>query len=327
MLEHEIALGGAAECERPIAKGEKAVILGMVRFMAKPTNGLIRFGHAHPPADCSAGAPLKCTPSRASRAKNDQVDELGSSRSNFTTKEGDCAWPGWLISEGVPPGPISSHGIGSGRVTLLAVSAPRPFQLTGPDFVLLAETLAQAFRDNPLNRAVIGPNEAHRLRANRAGMRASLVSAASTCTILVSPDAEAPPGPVSGLAAGLIAMPPGAWPLPPPPFSDQFRLLIGQGWRTARRWGEVFEALKASHPPEPHWYLSLVGVRPDLQGRGYGSDLVARWLDGVDRDEHPAYVETDRLELASFYGRFGFELLGSEKIFGVPILRFWRPRQ
>ena len=102
---------------------------------------------------------------------------------------------------------------------------------------------------------------------------------------------------------------------------------MGQGWRTARRWGEVFEALRVSHPPEPHWYLSLVGVRPDIQGRGYGADLVACWLDGVDRDEHPAYVETDRLELASFYGRFGFELLGSEKIFGVPILRLWRPRQ
>ena len=65
VLEHEIALGGAAQSERPIAKGEKAIILGMVRFVAEPTNGLIRFGHAHPPADCSAGAPLKCTPSHA----------------------------------------------------------------------------------------------------------------------------------------------------------------------------------------------------------------------------------------------------------------------
>ena len=100
---------------------------------------------------------------------------------------------------------------------------------------------------------------------------------------------------------------------------------MGQGWRTARRWGEVFEVLRESHPVEPHCYLSLVGIRPDHQGRGYGAGLVAHWLEGVDRQGCAAYLETDRPELLAFYGRFGFAQAGSTKLFGIPIWRLWRP--
>ncbi|MDG2050591.1 MAG: hypothetical protein P8M78_10555 [Myxococcota bacterium] len=200
---------------------------------------------------------------------------------------------------------------------------PRLLDPEGIDRPAVVEALARAFRDNPLNRAVIGGSEEQRLRANRAGMRASLAAAAPTGVVLIAPgggggEAESPVG-------GLIAMEPGGWPLPPPPWAEQIRLLMGQGWRTARRWGEVFEALRESHPVEPHCYLSLVGIRPDQQGRGHGASLVSHWIKGVDRQGWPAYVETDRPELLSFYSGFGFTQTGSAKLFGVSILRLWRP--
>ena len=45
--------------------------------------------------------------------------------------------------------------------------------------------------------------------------------------------------------------------------------------------GEVFEVLDqvgASHPPDAHWYLPAIGVEPMLQGKGYGSALLARGI-------------------------------------------------
>lgn len=182
----------------------------------------------------------------------------------------------------------------------------------------LADTLARAFRDNPLNRAVIGDDADRRLRANRAGMRATLATARGRCPVL------AVTGPRGAISGGLVAMAPGRWPLPPPPILEQLRVVVGQGLTTARRWGEVFDALQVVHPIEPHWYLALLGVAPESQGCGQGAALVTHWLCDVDATGAPAYLETDRKELLAFYGRFGFEPIGSEALFGVTVHRLWR---
>ncbi len=183
----------------------------------------------------------------------------------------------------------------------------------------LADVLARAFRDNPLNRAVIGGSARLRVRSNRAGMRATLAAASGGCRVLVAGDAGGRP------AGGLIAMAPGSWPLPPPPVFEQLRVLLGQGPSTARRWGQVFDALQTVHPAEPHCYLALLGVAPEEQGAGRGAGLVADWLEEVDAASLPAYLETDRAELVHFYGRFGFAPIGSQRLFGVEVRLLWRP--
>ena len=184
----------------------------------------------------------------------------------------------------------------------------------------LIECLASAFRDNPLNRAVIEGDAARRLRANRAGMRATFAATAERGSLWV---AEEPGAPAIG---GLVSVPPGEWPLAPPPLLEQVRVLIGQGIRTARRWGDVFQALESRHPIEPSWYLSLVGVTPDVQGRGAGGALLARWLaDDVDAEASPAYLETDQPHLVRFYERFEFEPLLESELLGVRVWHLWRP--
>lgn len=194
-----------------------------------------------------------------------------------------------------------------------------PRRLGSEDQSALAEALSLAFRDNPLNRAVIGGGSGRRLRSNRAGMRATLAAARTRCSIWGVVPAD------GVCLGGLIAMPPDAWPLPPPPISDQLRLLLRQGWSTARRWGEVFEALRLVHPDEPNWYLALVGVSPGQQGRGLGAALLGRWIAEVDADGAAAYLETDRPELVSFYARFGFREIRSLELFGTPVRCLWRP--
>ncbi len=181
------------------------------------------------------------------------------------------------------------------------------------------QLLARSFRDNPLNVAVIDSDDpAVRLRVNAHGLRALLPTAHAHGRVRVQR--------VAGELAGvLIAAPPDAFPLPAASFARRLRSSLGQGLRVARRWAEVFEALAPLHPPEPHWYLSTLGVDPRQQRRGLGRALLAAWLADVDRDPTCAYLETDRPENVAFYERAGFVVLGETQLFSARVWRMRRP--
>jgi ribosomal protein S18 acetylase RimI-like enzyme len=191
--------------------------------------------------------------------------------------------------------------------------------MSAAERVQAAEVLARAFRDNPLNVAVIGSGDpALRVRCNLHGMRALLPVAQDHGLVLV---ARLDAGP-AGL---LVATPPYRYPLPPPPLGPRIRCLWRQGWRVGRRWAQVFRALDALHPPEPLAYLGTLGVEPALQGRGVGSALLEHWLAGLDGEATAAYLETDRIESVAFYERWGFQVLGETQVLGARIWRMRRP--
>jgi ribosomal protein S18 acetylase RimI-like enzyme len=178
--------------------------------------------------------------------------------------------------------------------------------------------LARAFRDNPLNRAVIGSSARRRLRANLHGMRAHLPQA-ERYGLLLSARVEA------RLAGVLSSTPPGAYPLPAPSTAVRLRCLLGQGPRVAHRWAKVYELLRDHHPAETHWYLGTLGVEPELWGRGVGTDLLSAWLRMVDADAEPAYLETDAAGNIRFYRRAGFEVVEEIRVHGVTIWTMRRP--
>jgi GNAT superfamily N-acetyltransferase len=179
--------------------------------------------------------------------------------------------------------------------------------------------LARAFRDNPLNVAVIGGSDpGRRLRVNRHGMQALVPVAQAHGRVLVLRRGGRP-------VAALVAAAPGLPRLPPPPLWARLRCLLGQGLRVARRWSVVFEAVAALQPPEPHAYLGPLGVEPALQGRGLGSALLAHWLADTDRQGLPAYLETDARGNLGFYARAGFGVAGEVSILGVRVWRMRRP--
>ena len=201
------------------------------------------------------------------------------------------------------------------------MTAPPPgvAALATGDRNLAAHLLARAFRDNPLNVAVIGEGAPERrVRANRHSVRALIPVACRHGRVLGAR--------CDGRLAGvLIATPPYFYPLPPPPLGARLRSLVGQGPRVSRRWREVFEALSAVHPVEPHHYLGTLGVDPPLQRRGVGAALLAGWLAEVDRDRCCAYLETDLPENVAFYERAGFDVEGELAIFGARVWRMRRP--
>jgi GNAT superfamily N-acetyltransferase len=181
--------------------------------------------------------------------------------------------------------------------------------------------LARAFRDNPLDVAVIGGDPERRLRAITYSMRAALRSAAGPGLVLVAELDEDGSGPVGVL----VAIPPDGFPLPPPPLLGHLRSLFGQGLRVSSRWGEVFRTLADVHPGEGHWYLSLLGVDPPRRGTGIGSALLQFWLECVDRDGLPSYLETDRRENLPFYNRAGFAVERELPVLGTPVWCMRRP--
>jgi GNAT superfamily N-acetyltransferase len=84
------------------------------------------------------------------------------------------------------------------------------------------------------------------------------------------------------------------------------------GWRRLRTVGDAVAALEERrhhHIPQPHFYLSALGVEPTRQGEGTGTALVQPVLDRCDREGIPAYLETAAARNVLLYERLGFDVV------------------
>ena len=79
-------------------------------------------------------------------------------------------------------------------------------------------------------------------------------------------------------------------------------------------------------PLEPHVHLGPIGVEPDLQGRGVGSQMLAVYCEQLDLAGGSGYLETDKIENVRLYERFGFEVQHQAFVLGVPNWFMWRKR-
>lgn len=97
-----------------------------------------------------------------------------------------------------------------------------------------------------------------------------------------------------------------------PTVSQFFDFLFGvvpvfgrRAWTVARGMGP----LATLHPPEPHWYLAILGSDPRHQRSGVGRALLAPILRRCDDEGLPAYLEASREQNVPYYERYGFELV------------------
>lgn len=129
-----------------------------------------------------------------------------------------------------------------------------------------------------------------------------------------------------GAPAGvLVATPPGAGPLPPPPLGARIRAALRQGLAATRRQAALSELLALRRPPDGPWILALLGVAPEHARRGLGTFLVEDWLAQVDAERASAYLETDVPANLHFYGRFGFAAAEAFCALGVRVQALRRP--
>lgn len=194
------------------------------------------------------------------------------------------------------------------------MDTPHVRKATPADAELLADTLAEAFADDPLlswlfpdarrvtlqRRYFLTVARAHNLRHDE-----------------------------SYLADGGAAM----W-LPPGVKADALPALTWAGllWRLwwafgfagMRRARAASEVLAANHPAEPHFYLHAIGVRKSRQGQGIGSALIRHVTPRCDAERKVAYLENSNPKNTPLYERHGFRIVGEWTAPGGPPLLFMR---
>ena len=96
---------------------------------------------------------------------------------------------------------------------------------------------------------------------------------------------------------------------------------FGRSLPKAMRWVRAWEE---RDPSEPHVHLGPIGVLPELQGRGIGSQMLAAYRERLDLAGDAGYLETDKPENVRLYERFGFEVRDEADVLGVPCWFMWR---
>jgi GNAT superfamily N-acetyltransferase len=185
-------------------------------------------------------------------------------------------------------------------------------ELAEADLPSAVGIIARGMRDNPLHIAALGDDaDARGVRVARMfGVALPLILAKGIVLgafqdgTLIGIAGMVPPGRCQASMTEKIAILPRIVPA-----------VGGGAFARVGRWmGEWAQHdLKA-----PHWHLGPVAVDAHLQGRGIGSLLMTEYCARLDRVHGTGYLETDKAANEIFYGRFGFETIGSAPVLNTP---------
>lgn len=178
------------------------------------------------------------------------------------------------------------------------------------DLLAAADICAAAMNDNPIHIKVFGADPA--LRARR------LQRMFSGLLIYVHRKGGLYGAFVDDALIGVLGM------LPPknckPSVSDLWQLLptlltsnSPLGTLRLLVWLNTWALID---PPTPHWHLGPLAVAPKWQHRGIGTQLIEFACNKGAGDN--LYLETDKLSNVELYQRFGFSILDTPTILGIP---------
>lgn len=164
------------------------------------------------------------------------------------------------------------------------------------DIPRVARTLARAFDDDPLFQRLVPTDRVPRLEKFYA----------ATLRVVYLPLGEAWVTD-DGLAAALWA-PPGRWHVP---LWKQVRMLqVVPLFGTRALLGQrMHAAVERVHPSDPHYYLAILGVDPEAQGRGYGASVLRPIFERCRAEQVDAYLESSNEKNHAFYRKQGFEIV------------------
>lgn len=180
-----------------------------------------------------------------------------------------------------------------------------------------AETLAEAFQDDPLLQ-VLAPDPRRRMAVGRWFFRVNVDYGMRWGRVWVADDAAAvsiwlPPGSrwsaLRSLRVGMAAF----------PFQVGLKPMLDI-MRTAPALERLHRLVRG-----PHWYLMTLGTRRSRQGEGLGSVLLTAGTSQADLAGLPCYLETSTRRAVDFYAQRGFEVVGQEDLNGHRCFGMVRP--
>lgn len=181
----------------------------------------------------------------------------------------------------------------------------------------LSRALARAFFEDPLGTYVI-PDPARRLAILERGfdlfLRRVWIGHEETYT---AGD--------TGVGA-CIWEPPGTWKIGAAKQLSMLPAMVGAFGRSLPRLLSALSAAERGHPEEPHYYLPILGVEPESQGRGRGSAMMFPILSRCDAEGVPAYLEASTPRNRALYERHGFKTTEAFQLGrgGPTFWRMWR---
>jgi len=91
--------------------------------------------------------------------------------------------------------------------------------------------------------------------------------------------------------------------------------LIGAAaWGRFKRLLDHLDALHPTMAPDPHWYLTMLGVDPAWQHRGLGEALMQPVFEQADRDGVACYLESPTAENTRYYAQRGFAVVAETDV-------------
>jgi ribosomal protein S18 acetylase RimI-like enzyme len=169
----------------------------------------------------------------------------------------------------------------------------------------LARAIAHAFFEDPLSTFVM-PDASSRMRISEDGVALFLGRAWLDLgeTYVIGEPA----------AGACIWNPPGTWEIGIGKQLAMLPALIRAYGRNLPRLLSALNAAETDHPTRPHYYLPMLGVEPESQGRGMGSALMYPVLSRCDAEGIPAFLESSTPRNRALYERHGFEVTGQFKL-------------
>jgi len=101
------------------------------------------------------------------------------------------------------------------------------------------------------------------------------------------------------------------------PLPTRFGLIRGGVSHRLKYFLEHVDLMHKRLAPFKHWFLQIIGVAPQFQGKGYASKLLRPMLARIDNEGLACYVETMNRNNVSLYEHFGFRVVERSTIPGT----------
>jgi GNAT superfamily N-acetyltransferase len=129
------------------------------------------------------------------------------------------------------------------------------------------------------------------------------------------------------LAAVALMTAPNHWPPPLAAFLLHAKGCLPAGIGAIGNFLRADRHMQKHHLKEPHYYLFVLGVEPDMQGKGLGKGLLSRMSERADAEAMPCYLETDKPENVRLYESGGYIVISVETVTTKPGFRMWTMRR